>query len=86
MKNEFKKLPHAERRHVKSSASYWWLRYPNTGNANNEYNVNTSGASNNNNANNSNGFSPDCFILKVESFRNDQARDVPSQRKLKHGK
>lgn len=41
------------------TAANWWLRNPNTGNSNNQYNVNTSGAQNNNNANNSNGFSPD---------------------------
>jgi len=39
--------------------SNWWLRSPNTGNANNVYNVNTSGALNNNNANNTNGVAPD---------------------------
>ena len=39
--------------------SIWWLRSPNTGNANNVYNVNTSGALNNNNANNTNGVAPD---------------------------
>ena len=37
----------------------WWLRSPNVGNANNEYNVNSSGSSNNNNANNSYGVCPD---------------------------
>lgn len=36
-----------------------WLRSPNTGNTNNEYNINTSGSSNNNNANNSYAFLPD---------------------------
>jgi len=36
-----------------------WLRSPNTGNVNNEYNINTSGASNNNNANNSYALLPD---------------------------
>lgn len=45
-------------------AANWWLRNPNTGNTNNEYNVNTSGQSNNNNANNSNGFSPDIICKK----------------------
>ena len=42
------------------SANNWWLRSPNTGNSNNEYNVTNAGASNNNNANNSNGCAPDC--------------------------
>lgn len=42
------------------SATNWWLRSPNVGNANNVYNVNTSGSLNNNNANNGNGCAPDC--------------------------
>ena len=37
------------------SARNWWLRSPNPSNANNERNVNTSGALDNNNANNGNG-------------------------------
>lgn len=40
------------------SARNWWLRSPNS-NANNERNVNTSGAVNNNNATNTNGVVPD---------------------------
>lgn len=35
------------------------MRSPNTGNVNNEYNVNTSGSSNNNNSSNSYAFLPD---------------------------
>jgi len=41
------------------SATNWWLRSPNTGNANNVYNVNTTGVLTNNNANNGNGCAPD---------------------------
>ena len=41
------------------SATNWWLRSPNVGNANNVYNVNTTGTLTNNNANNGNGCAPD---------------------------
>lgn len=41
-----------------TSAGNWWLRTPNS-NANNERNVNTTGAVNNNNANNANGVAVD---------------------------
>jgi len=37
-----------------------WLRSANRGNANNEWNVNSSGRANNNNANNGNRCAPDC--------------------------
>lgn len=40
-----------------------WLRSPRTNNANNEYNINTSGASNNNNANNAYAFQPDNALI-----------------------
>ena len=43
-----------------NSAANWWLRTPNSGNANNVRNVNTDGSLNNNNANNGNGVAPDC--------------------------
>ena len=45
------------------SARNAWLRSPNPSNANNERNVNSSGALNNNNANNSNGVVPACVIV-----------------------
>lgn len=48
------------------SARNWWLRSPNPNNANNERNVNTSGAVNNNNANNSNGVVPDCGESEIQ--------------------
>ena len=44
-----------------TSGVNWWLRSPHPSNANNEYNVNSSGGSNNNNANNSYGVAPDCL-------------------------
>ena len=44
---------------VNDAARNWWLRTPNSTNANNVRNVNTSGALNNNNANNANGLAPD---------------------------
>lgn len=47
------------------SAQNWWLRTPNTGNANNERNVNASGGSNNNNANNAYGAVPDCVNSEI---------------------
>jgi hypothetical protein len=45
-------------------ARNWWLRSPNPNltNANNAYNVNTTGVLNNNNANNAYGAVPDCVI------------------------
>lgn len=45
------------------SARNWWLRSPNPSNANNERNVNTSGALNNNNANNGNGVAADYLSM-----------------------
>ena len=45
---------------------YWWLRAPNPTNANNERNVNTSGALNNNNANNGNGLAADYTICSFK--------------------
>lgn len=44
----------------KSSAANWWLRTPNSGNANNVRNVKSDGTLNNNNAMNANGVAPDC--------------------------
>lgn len=55
------------------SAANWWLRSPNTGNTNNEYNVTSSGGSNNNNSNNANGCAPDCIIF-MSSF--DDSNDI----------
>ena len=49
-----------------SSAANWWLRTPNSGNANNVRIVNSDGTVNNNNANNSNGFAPDCEKVRFE--------------------
>lgn len=43
---------------IVSSSTNWWLRTPNTGNANNVMNVNSDGNVNNNNAVNSNGVAP----------------------------
>ena len=40
-----------------------WLRSPHANNANNEYNINTSGASNNNNASNAYAFQPDNALI-----------------------
>ena len=40
-----------------------WLRSPNANNANNEYNINTSGAINNNNASNAYAFQPDNALI-----------------------
>lgn len=61
----------------------WWLRAPYPSNANNERNVNTSGALNNNNANNNNGVSADCMIITVRSSRETESsafyarKDIP---------
>ncbi len=46
-------------------ARNWWLRSPNS-NANNERNVNTSGAVNNNNATNTNGVVPDWGAVRFK--------------------
>ena len=43
------------------SAANVWLRSCNRGNANNAWNINTSGNVNNNNANNANRGCPDCI-------------------------
>lgn len=40
------------------SATFWWLRSPNTNNTNNVWNVNSDGQYNNNNANNTYGVRP----------------------------
>ena len=50
-------------KYLDGSARYWWLRSPNTGNANNPRNVNTTGAVNNNNAVNAYGAAPACCIV-----------------------
>lgn len=56
----------------------WWTRTPNGSNANNEYNVNPTGANDNNNANNSNGVAPD---YKKRQFQvTDKANAEPSCR------
>ena len=47
-------------------ARNWWLRSPNTSNANNERNVNTDGSLNNNNANNGNWLAPDRVTSEIE--------------------
>lgn len=52
---------------IVSSARNWWLSSTNPSNANNERNVNTSGALNNNNASNSNGVVPDYISLKARN-------------------
>lgn len=45
------------------SASYWWVRSPNVGNAGNVYSVNTSGALSNSYAINGTGCSPACNLI-----------------------
>ena len=53
-----------------------WLRSPNPGNANNERNVNTSGAIDNNNAINGNGVAPDCEKSPFSSSRKTKAAQL----------
>ena len=50
----------------RESAANWWLRTPNSGNANNVRLVNSDGTMNNNNANNANGLAPDCEKVRFE--------------------
>ena len=50
---------------LSSSAVNVFLRSCNRGNANNEWNVNTSGNVNNNNANNANRGCPDCIAHAI---------------------
>ena len=58
------------------NAYYWWLRTPNPTLANNERNVNTSGALNNNNANNTNGGVADCKRNLVRTSNDSESRTV----------
>jgi len=52
------------------------LRTPNPSNANNERNVNTSGALNNNNANNAYGAPADCIITARTSSESESSASM----------